>query len=75
MRDSDLLRLADLNRTEYWCDGLNWIPDTEVFKCQDAVFISSAVDFPACNIAFNLSSGPLRMPKVDISGQGFLRRA
>ncbi len=68
MNDSDLLRLADLNRTEYWCDGLNWIPGTEVFKYQDDVFINSAVDFPACNVAFNLSVGPAE------DAEGFLSR-
>jgi ribosomal protein S18 acetylase RimI-like enzyme len=69
MNDSDLLRLADLNRTEYWCESLNWMPGSEVFKHQDAVFINSAINFLACNVAFNLSAGP------DDDIEGFLSRA
>ncbi|MGA2159212.1 MAG: GNAT family N-acetyltransferase [Dehalococcoidia bacterium] len=57
MNDSDLLRLADLNRMEYWRESLNWIPGTEVFEDQDAVFINSVVDFPACNIVLTRSQG------------------
>lgn len=57
MNDSDLLRLADLNRMEYWRESLNWIPGTEVFEDQDAVFINSVVDFPACNIVLMRSRG------------------
>jgi len=63
------LRLADLNRTEYWCESLNWMPGTEVFKNRDAVFINSAIDFPGCNIVLNLSEGH------DEDAEGFLSRA
>lgn len=54
--ETDLLRLADLNLVEFWCQSAKWIPYPEILHQQDAVFINSALDFPACSFAFNLSS-------------------
>jgi len=52
--ESELLRLADLNRVEFWCESSKWMPGTEIISSQDTVFINSASDFPACNLAFNM---------------------
>jgi ribosomal protein S18 acetylase RimI-like enzyme len=53
--EAKLLRLADLNRTEFWCESSKWMPGTEIVHCNDTVFINSASDFPACNLAFNMA--------------------
>jgi len=55
MSEAELLRLADLNLVEYWCESSKWMPNTEIVQCQDTVFINSALDFPGCNFAFNLA--------------------
>ncbi len=70
MNESDLLLLADLNRTEYWCQSLNWIPGTEVFKNEEAVFINSAVDFAGCNVVLTQSAGT---PEVISRSQEFFK--
>jgi len=67
--ESELLRLADLNLVDFWCQSAKWIPDPEILYQQDTVFINSALDFPACSFAFNLSS------TTDESLEAFLARA
>lgn len=69
MSEADLLRLADLNLVESWCEGLNWVPNSEIVRRQDTVFINSALDFPSCNFAFNLAVEPDERPDA------FLARA
>jgi len=67
LSEADLLRLADLNLVEFWCDSSNWIPNSEVFKRQDMVLINSALDFPGCNFAFNLAVGSHESPEDFLS--------
>ena len=55
MSESELLRLADLNLIESWCESLRWVPNPEIVQCQDMVFVNSAIDFAGCNFAFNLA--------------------
>lgn len=55
MSESELLRLADLNLVEFWCESAKCIPNTEIVQCQDTVFINSALDFPRHSFAFNLA--------------------
>jgi hypothetical protein len=62
MSESELLRLADLNMVESWCESSKWMPDTEIVQCQDTVLINSALDFPGCNFAFNLAVEPNERP-------------
>lgn len=69
MSEAELLRLADLNLVEYWCESSRWMPDTEIVQCQDTVFINSASSFPACNLALNLTTGTDERPEA------FLTRA
>lgn len=58
INESELLRLADLNLAEFWMESSKWIPYPEIVYQEDIVFINSAVDFPGCNFAFNLSTEP-----------------
>ena len=58
----ELLRLADLNRTEFWCESSRCVPGTEIVEQQDTVFINSSIDFPACNFAFNMSLDAVEPP-------------
>lgn len=58
LSESELLRLADLNLVEFWIESSKWIPHPEILYQHDMVFINSAIDFPACNFAFNLSLEP-----------------
>ena len=53
--NAELLRLADLNRTEFWCESARCVPGTEIAEQQDTVFINSSIDFPAYNFAFNMA--------------------
>jgi ribosomal protein S18 acetylase RimI-like enzyme len=62
MSESELLRLADLNLVEFWCESSKWVPNTEIVQRQDTVFINSATDFPGCNFAFNLAVEPDEKP-------------
>jgi ribosomal protein S18 acetylase RimI-like enzyme len=55
LSESDLLRLADLNRVEFWADSAKWMPGTEIIHSRDTVFINSAIEFPASNLAFNMA--------------------
>jgi hypothetical protein len=64
MSETELLRLADLNLIEYWCESSKWMPDSEIVQYQDTVFINSAADFPGCNFAFNLALEPDERPDV-----------
>lgn len=56
--DSDLTRLADLNLVEFWIESSKWIPHPEILYQQDMVLINSSMNFPGCNIAFNVSLEP-----------------
>jgi hypothetical protein len=62
MSESELLRLADLNLVEFWCESARGIPNSEIVQCQDTVLINSALDFPGCNFAFNLAVEPDERP-------------
>jgi ribosomal protein S18 acetylase RimI-like enzyme len=62
MSESELLRLADLNMVESWCESSKWVPNSEIVQCQDTVLINSALDFPGCNFAFNLAVEPDEQP-------------
>jgi ribosomal protein S18 acetylase RimI-like enzyme len=64
LSESELLRLADLNLVEFWCESSKCVPNSEIVQCQDTVFINSATDFPGCNFAFNLTLGPDEQPDV-----------
>ena len=44
MSESELLRLADLNLIESWCEGSKWVPNSEIVQCQETVFINSVLD-------------------------------
>ena len=59
---SDLLRLADLNLVGFWCESSKWIPHPEILQQDDTVFINSALDFPGCNLAFNLALDATESP-------------
>ena len=59
---SDLLRLADLNLVEFWCESSKWIPHPEILQQDDTVFINSALDFPGCNFTFNLALDATESP-------------
>ena len=67
MSESDLLRLADLNLVEFWCESAKWAPDTEIFQWQDTVLINSTIDFPGRNFAFNLAVEPNEPPDTFLS--------
>lgn len=56
--ESELLRLADLNLVEFWMESSRWVPNPEIVSKKDTLFIHSALDFPGCNFAFNLSLEP-----------------
>jgi ribosomal protein S18 acetylase RimI-like enzyme len=62
LSETEILRLADLNLVEFWCESSKWMPDSEIVQCQDTVFINSATDFPGCNFAFNLAVEPNERP-------------
>ena len=55
MSESELLRLADLNLVQSWCEGARWVPNSEIVQCQDTVFINSGLDYPSHSFAFNLA--------------------
>jgi hypothetical protein len=69
MSESELLRLADLNLVEYWCESSRWMLDTEIVQQQDTVFINSTLNFPVCNLVFNMATQPNEPPDA------FLARA
>ncbi len=60
--ESDLLKLADLNLVEFWCESSKWIPHPEILQREDTVFINSALDFPGCSFAFNLALDATERP-------------
>jgi ribosomal protein S18 acetylase RimI-like enzyme len=62
MSEAELLRLADLNLVEYWCESSRWMSNTEIVQCQDTVLINTAMNFPVCNLAFNLAVEPDERP-------------
>jgi len=62
LSESELLRLADLNRTEFWCESARCVPNTEIVEQQDIVFINSSIDFPACNFAFTMALDAVEPP-------------
>jgi len=65
--ESELLRLADLNLAEFYCESAHWIPGSEVVQRQDAVYIYSAQDFPGCNLVVNLALESSEAPEDFIS--------
>ena len=67
MSESELLRLADLNLIEFWCESSKWIPGTEIFEAQDTVFINSALGFPGCSLAFSLATEQDEHPDAFLS--------
>lgn len=58
MSESELLRLADLNLVEFWCESAKCIPNSEIVQCQDTVFINSGLEVPHHSFAFNLAVEP-----------------
>jgi hypothetical protein len=62
MSESELLRLADLNQVEFWCESARCIPNSEIVQCQDTVFINSGLDVTYHSFAFNLSVEPAERP-------------
>jgi ribosomal protein S18 acetylase RimI-like enzyme len=62
LSESELLRLADLNMVEFWCNSARCTPNSEIVQCQDTVFINSALDFPRHSFAFNLAVEPDERP-------------
>jgi len=69
MSEAELLRLADLNRVEFWCESSRCVPNTEIVQQQDTVFINSGLDFPGCNFAFSMALDKVEHPDT------FLTRA
>jgi len=67
MSETELLRLADLNLVEYWCESSRWMPDSEIVQCQDTVFIDSTLNFPVCNLALNLATEPNESPDAFVA--------
>jgi ribosomal protein S18 acetylase RimI-like enzyme len=63
LNDADVVRLADLNQVQFWCDSAKWIPGSEILVQRDAVLIDSALDFPECNAAFNLAEAGTTKPE------------
>ena len=55
MSEAELLRLADLNLVQSWCEGSRWGSNSEIVRFQDTVLVNSALDFAGCNFAFNLA--------------------
>jgi ribosomal protein S18 acetylase RimI-like enzyme len=55
INETDLLRLADLNLAEFWCELARCIPGSEILQKNDIVLIDSALSFPGASFAFNLS--------------------
>jgi ribosomal protein S18 acetylase RimI-like enzyme len=55
LTESELLRLADLNLVEFWCQTAKCVPDSEIVEFQDTVFINSGIDFSGHSFAFNLA--------------------
>jgi ribosomal protein S18 acetylase RimI-like enzyme len=55
LSESELLRLADLNLVEFWCQTATCVPDTEIVEQQDTVFINSGLDYSGHSFAFNLA--------------------
>jgi GNAT superfamily N-acetyltransferase len=53
--ESGLVRLADLNMVQYWCDSANWVPGSEILLQRDTVMIDCALNVPACSSVFNLA--------------------
>ncbi|MCJ7772380.1 MAG: GNAT family N-acetyltransferase [Desulfobacterales bacterium] len=74
--ESELLRLADLNLVEFWIESSKWVPHTEILYQKDAVLINSAIDYPGCNFAFNLSLEPYEDAEsfLDLAKTYFARR-
>ena len=62
MKESELLRLADLNLIEFWRESSKWIPNTEILEIQETVFIDSGIGFPGCSLVFNLSEEAVEQP-------------
>lgn len=62
MSEAELLRLADLNLVEFWCESSNWNPYPEIVRQRDMVLIASALEFPGCSFAFNLTLEAERTP-------------
>lgn len=60
--ETELLRLADLNMVQEWCEGANWVPGSEIVWRGDTVLIDSALKFPACSAAFNLAETMTEAP-------------
>jgi hypothetical protein len=55
LTESELLRLADLNLVEFWCQTAKCVPDTEIVEQQDTVFINSGLDYSGHSFTFNLA--------------------
>jgi ribosomal protein S18 acetylase RimI-like enzyme len=55
LSESELLRLADLNLVEFWCQTAKCVPDSEIVEYQDSVFINSGLEFSGHSFAFNLA--------------------
>jgi ribosomal protein S18 acetylase RimI-like enzyme len=55
LSESELLRLADLNLVEFWCQTAKYVPDSEIVECQDSVFVNSGLDYSGHSFAFNLA--------------------
>jgi GNAT superfamily N-acetyltransferase len=68
LSESELLRLADLNRVQFWVDSSEWMPGTEVIHSQNVVFINTAADFPASNLAFSLAVDSNESPTDFLAG-------
>jgi len=62
LSESEILRLADLNRVEFWADSSKWMPGTEVVCSRDTVFINTTTEFPASNLALNLALNSKESP-------------
>jgi len=74
LNEKDLIRLADLNLADFWCQSAKWIPHPEILHTRDRVFIHSAHDFPACSFALNLSLTTDQSPEAFLdSAREFFR--
>ena len=58
LNKNDLIRLADLNLVDFWCQSAKWIPHPEILHTRDRVFIHAALDFPACSFQ-RMSAAPI----------------
>jgi len=63
----ELLRLADLNYAQFWCDSTNWMEGSEIVWETDTLLINSPVDFPGCNVAFNMALGSVEGPEAVVA--------